>query len=258
VSWGIQPQPVIAQHAHRRRQDQLHVRPGATVITAHLMLERTGESLVIHRPERHAQRAQLVGHRREVPVHERPQQQHQVQPLGHGQLADHAAVQEGHHPGVEADVQVARVRVGVKEAVDQQHLDRRAEGGLPDLRHVKTGPAHRLDLRDLHPGDELLGQHPAARQRPVQRRDMHALDRLHVPGQGQHVVRLAVVVQLLQQRAAELLQHRPQPDLPCPGAAALAVAAHQPGYPQVRVHLAVQVGPLHLDGHLGAIARVTA
>jgi len=45
------------------------------------------------------------------------------------------------------------VRVGVEEAIDQQHLDRRAQGGLPDLSHVKTGRPHRVDLGDLHPGD---------------------------------------------------------------------------------------------------------
>ncbi len=72
------------------------------------------------------------------------------------QLADHPAVEEGHHAGVEVDEEVAGVRVGVEEAVDEQHLHGCPQRGVTDRGDVEPGGAHRVDVGDLDAADELL------------------------------------------------------------------------------------------------------
>ena len=110
------------------------------------------EGLGVGAPERLAQRAQRLGERLGVVLGRCVEQADQVEPLAETELADHPGVDEGQHAGVEIDEHVAEVRVGVEEAVDQDHLDRRPDRVVGDRLRVEAGGQDRVAIVGLDAG----------------------------------------------------------------------------------------------------------
>ncbi len=157
--------------------------------------------------EGRAHPAQRVGHALHAALLGDDHQLAETQPLLQVELAHHPEVDEGEHAGVEVDEQIARMRIGVEEAVHRQLLDERAECVAGDLVAVEAGRLDRLDVADLDALDELLGDDLGGREVGVDGRHVHAGQGLHVLGEAQGVVGLAAIVELLEDAGRELLEH---------------------------------------------------
>ena len=200
-----------------------------------------------------ADAAQRLRERERVALTRGGQQVDQAEPLLQRQRPDHARVDEGEDAGVEADDDVAGMRVGVEEAVDQQHLDRGADGRVGDRHRVEAGGDDRLAVGRGDAVDELHRDHALRGQVPVDLRNVDAVDPVEVLCEAARVVRLDRVVELEQQRAAELRHHLLDADVARRARAPLHRVRRAAEDLQVRLDLVLDPRPLQLDHDVASV-----
>ncbi len=74
------------------------------------------------------------------------------------------------------DEDVAGMRIRVKEAVDQEHLDRGSQRTVGDDVRVEAGPDDLVDVRDLDARSEVHRQDPLGGEAPDDAWHRDALD----------------------------------------------------------------------------------
>ena len=164
-------------------------------------------------------------------------------------VRDHAQVDEREPPVVGED-QVARVRIGVQHTVIEDHSEVGAEQLLDDRPRIDVHQPERPDVGDLLALDPLHRQH--ARRREVHDRVGHH-EQVIVLGQlaeGQQVAGLASVVQLPDQRPAELPKQRREPIPPTEIGALVRHLGQAGEHLHVALDDVARLGPLHLDDDL--------
>ena len=150
---------------------------------------------------------------------------------------------------------VARVHVGVEEAV-AEHLGE--EDGHAVARQpgdVDAGLAQPLDLADRHAEHALHHQHLGRAEVPDHLRHHQQVQAVHVAAQLRGVGRLAAQVQLVVQVLVELGDHFARAQAPAVGRQALEPARTGAQQPQVGVDHLEHAGTQHLDRHLAAVVQ---
>ena len=116
------------------------------------------ELAIVEARSRRAQADERVGDPAAVGGLEGVEQLDQGQPLVGAQFADEAEVEEDDLTGLRVDEDVARVRIAVEEAVDEDLLDERPDEDRAQVGRVHAGGAQALDVGDLDALHELRGQ----------------------------------------------------------------------------------------------------
>ena len=175
-------------------------------------------------------------------------QKHFQQVLAHPRrrLPDHAEVEQ-RDVAVVGEEDIARMRVGVEQAVDQHLLQIGAKQLLGERGAFDLESRKRADRRDLAAFHVIHRQHaPGA----VIRHGLRHVDQcelLQVRPDGDEIARFALVIKLVFQRNAKLLEHVEQPVAP----AELRVRVDEVGdlcqHFEVVRDLPRDVGPLDLD-----------
>ena len=182
------------------------------------------------------------------------QQLEQLLLVGRGDPRDHPDVEQD-QSAVIGDEHVARVRVGVEHALDQDLPDVDTEELVGECGAVQVHLSQRAHVRHLAPRDELHRQDPAGGE--VGERLRHH-DAIVVPQHGTdggEVVRLAPVVQLVHEGPSELLEEVADPE----PLAQLGVPVDESGevveHLHVLQHLGADARTLHLHHDLPAVAE---
>lgn len=141
----------------------------------------------------------------QVPTQEGNEQGDQVLAKGVVELAHHAEV-DHRQTAVGCDEEVARVRVGMEEAVLEDHLAQHPGGPRRKLPAVDAGHVEGRHVVDLQAVDAFEGQDPGGRRLPEHRRELHAGVVGEAGGEPLGVVGLREVVQLGEQRRGEVVR----------------------------------------------------
>ena len=107
------------------------------------------EALFVERVGGLAEGDEPVTDPRDVDLLDRVDESQEVHPLGRVELADEAEVQEHDLLGRRVAQDVARVRVAVEEAIDQDLLDDRPDEHGPEFGRIEAGRSKLVGLRDL-------------------------------------------------------------------------------------------------------------
>ncbi len=148
---------------------------------------------------------QHIGHGQGLALHQSQQQLEQLLTPAHREMPDHAEVDEGQRIARQVE-HIARVRVGVEEAVFHDHLEHGLRAALGQQLAIQ---ARSGELGQFMAGDALhkvLHIDAFARVSPVRARDTDPGQRGHVARQPFGVAAFGGQVQLALQRTAELAQ----------------------------------------------------
>ena len=148
--------------------------------------------------------------------------------------------------------------VGVKVTVDEDHLDRCRDGVVGDLLGVEAGGEDGVTVVGLDTGDELGGQHALAGELAHHRGDRDAGQRVEVAREPARVVGLEPVVELEQQRGAELLDDLMGARVARSGRAPFGEPCCAGEDQQVRLYARLDVRALNLDGDCAAVGQCRA
>ncbi|CAA9316599.1 MAG: hypothetical protein AVDCRST_MAG11-1804, partial [uncultured Gemmatimonadaceae bacterium] len=155
-----------------------------------------------------AQREEAVHHAVRVPADGGVHGVHEPPP-GLERHAHHHPEVEQHEPAVGGDEQVARVRVGVEQPVDEHHLHVHLHHLPHDARGGHAPLARPLLQRvDAPPLDELHHEHAAPRHRRLDARHHEPRVAGEVRADLLRVRRLGLVVHLVGDALGELVDHR--------------------------------------------------
>jgi hypothetical protein len=91
-------------------------------------------------------------------------------------------------PALQIHQDVARMRVGVEEAIDEQLFDERSQDIFADRQAVQPGRVDGRDVADLDPGHEIHRQDFGTAQLRVGLGHADAGHPFHVAGQPLHVI----------------------------------------------------------------------
>jgi hypothetical protein len=169
-------------------------------------------------------------------------------------VRDHAEVHQ-HQLGLVGEQHVARVRVGVDDAVHEHLVQVRAHQVGAQLAQRHLGARDRRDVRHLGPPHHLHRQHALRGVVPDRLGHAQVRVRRQVLGEDFEVLRLALVVELGQQHAAELLDPVAEAVLVVHAAEAADGAGDGAQQVEVGDDAGADVGPLHLDRHLAAVGQ---
>ncbi len=187
-----------------------------------------------------------VGNRVVVAVDERPEDESHPSPRPPVEPTEHAEVEEG-DAVTRQEEEVARVRIGVEEAVDEDLPYHRVRRDAQERFGVESRRAQLVRRRRAQPLDKLHRQHARRRTRPVH----CGHDDARVPGEElAHALggpRLAPEVELAAGVVGELGDRRGRPEGERLRAPALDPAGEKPEQREVALDLLGDPGPLHLD-----------
>ena len=147
------------------------------------------------------------------------------------------------------------MRVGVEEAVLEDHLHPRLRDQVREPSPLLQGRDVVVEIDELDAVQELEGQHPRSRVVPVDLRHDDALRVGEVAAEGLCVARLELVVELLADRAGELVDKRLRVDEVEGADAFLDHARGLVEQREVGLDLARGVRALHLDRDLVAVRK---
>src|SRR6185503_4649941 len=181
----------------------------ARAVVAVVDVAKLGDELLLHLPRiADAERGEPLRQRLDPLVHRVDEQAGEARHVLVRQLPDHAEVDEAdllrrleHHD-------VGGVRVGMEEAVPEDHVHLRLGDQIgeppPLLQRVRLG----VEVPKLHALEELQREHARARVAPEDARNSH----MRMPGEVAvellGVARLHAVIELLADRARELVHER--------------------------------------------------
>ena len=169
-------------------------------------------------------------------------------------VPDHAEIDQGDAP-VGFDEEVARVRVGVEEAVPEHHLGHRTGRAGRQGRTVGPGGIEPRQVVDLQPVHPLQGQHPGGGGLPEDPGDTDGVVVGEVRRETFGVASFGEVVQFRPQRGGELLGNAGQVVV----GGGLPMAAGPGGHVlqdlQVFLDLCGDPGSTRLDHDLGAVGQ---
>ncbi len=212
------------------------------------------EALLVLAREAHAEVGEPPRQRLDVLVGGVDEEPCQLGEVAVAELAGEAEVDEADSLGREHQ-DVRRVRVAVEEAVAEDHR----QPGLGDHVGEPVALLHRPDLEveigELDAGEVLEREHALARVAPVGARHRHVRVAGEVAMEGLGVAALLAVVELLADRARELVDELARVD----EVERAHAFAHEPRglleQLDVALDLARRVGPLHLDDDLAPVRK---
>ena len=138
------------------------------------------------------------------------------------------------------------MRIAVEEAVAEDHRHPRLRHQVGDVAPLLERPPLRVEVRDLRPVDPLERQHAAAGVAPEDPRDAHVGMSREVAVEGVRVACLEAVVELLPDRAGELVDELMGVDEVEGADTLLGDSRRLVEQGEVRLDLARRAGPLHL------------
>ena len=233
-------------HALQERADadvaQRHVR----VVERELVHVR-GEPLLVHRVLARPVEQHLE-HRLVVVAREAGEEIHDLVAPRRREPSGHAEVD--HRDAVAGQIEhVARMRVGVEEAVHQDHLQHRVGAALREEPGVEPGALDRREVVPRDALDALLHVHRGARPLREHARDEDVRIVLEVAREALDVARLRGEVELAQERAPEFLDHADRLIASRLGQLALDELREVPEDAQVGLDLRLDARPPHLEHH---------
>ena len=140
------------------------------------------------------------------------------------------------------------MRVAVEEAVAEDHRHPRVGEHLGEPAPLLRPVVERVDVGELRAVDVLEREHARPRVRPVDPRNLDVRVAREVLAEGLRVARLEAVVELLSNRAGELVDEPFRVDEVERPDALLREAGGLVHEVEVGLDLARRAGPLHLDG----------
>ncbi len=170
-----------------------------------------------------------------------------------GNVADHAEIDQC-DAAIGRQQHVARMRVGVEHAVDQDLLQVRAEEILGQRRAVHLGPFDAADGRDLRSADVVHREHAGGREIVHGQRHDDVLEVAQLVCDGDQVAGLLAVIELRQQRVLEFLDDARRINVAC-GADPIDDRRDLVERREVLVDPFPDARPLHLDRHFAAAAQ---
>ena len=145
------------------------------------------------------------------------------------------------------------MRVAVEEPVAEDHRHPGVGHPVGELAPLLRRARLEVDVRELVPWRQLQREHPSRRVAPDHLRHGNLVGVAEVPPEGLGVARLVLIIQLLPDRARELVDQRlgvDEIERPHPLAHDPRRRPHQL---EVGLDLPRRLGPLHLDGDLLAV-----
>jgi hypothetical protein len=152
--------------------------------------------------------------------------------------------------GIQADLDVARVHVGMEEAVAEHLGEEDGDAVARQLGDVHAGLAQALHLADGHAVHALHHHDLGMAEVPEHLGDQHQVQPRHVAAQLRGVGGLAHQVQLVVQVLVELGHHLARLQALAIGRQAFHPAGHHAHEAQVFFDDRQHAGAQHLDGHL--------
>ena len=147
------------------------------------------------------------------------------------------------------------MRVAVEEPVAEDHRHPRLGDQVGEVPALLERPCVELEVGELHAVEVLEREHARARVRPVDARDRDVRVTGEVPVEGIRVARLEPVVELLPDRARELVDDLVRVDEVERADALLGELRRLVHEREVGLDLPRRVRPLHLDGDAAAVRQ---
>ena len=247
-----------ARHEHERLADHLQrvdlAHRGAVVAVVHLA-QLDPQLVLLLLVEPHAEVVQPPRQRVHVLVHRVEQEPRQPAHVGLAERPGHAEVDQP-QAAVGEHHDVRGMGVAVEHPVAEDHLEPR----LGDQDREPAALVHRrrreIEVAELDALEPLERQHPLAGVGAVHARDGHARLLGEVAAEDLGVAGLGAVVELVPDRAGELVHDGHRVDERQP----VDAAAHDPRdlveQAQVGLDLAGGVRPLHLDRHPAPVRQL--
>ena len=256
---GRQRQPVLAQDGgdivHHPAQAELGQRGAAVLVDEgdHILLQRlhVGVAGILGPLHQH------LDHRLGIALHQAEHQRQQLVAARIAEPAHHAEIDEG-QPVARQVEDIARMRIGVEEAVLDDHLQHRLRAALRQQHAVEPGGVHPRQLMAGNAVDALLHIDPLAGPVPVDGRDDDVLAPGEMGGDTLGVVALALQVQLAAQRAPELAHQAGRLVGAQVGPLVLGQLRQALEQAQIGLDDRADAGPAHLDDDLGAVVQLRA
>ena len=192
-------------------------------------------------------------HRLVGPVVADREQELQQPVLQRGAHARHHAQVDERDALVEEE-DIARMRIGMEQAIAQHLLEVGAEQRIGQPFAVELEARERAQLGDLGAGDELHRQHARAGIGHDRLRDDDLGDRLQIVADGDEVQRLLAEVELAQHRLAELLEQERQPESPADLGVLVEKRRDLAERLEIIEHLLADSRALDLEGDCAAVA----
>ena len=195
-------------------------------IAVHQALDVVLEGDGVVAPRGPANGDQNTRHRLDVAVPQRPDELPQSKPVFQGQPAHQAHIEEDDATSLDVDPHIARVRIGVEEAIEKHLLQERTEEVDRQFLTIEACAVQHGAVGDLHPLDTLLRQYLGCAVRVIDQRNMHEGKLLHVMPQEVGIVQLVRIIQFDQDVLGELLKQCAQSEAAAPRRAPLDKLQH--------------------------------
>ena len=197
---------------------------------------------------------QDLGHGLRVALYQPEQQRQQLFAPARRQPPHHAEIDEGQTVAGQVE-DVAGVRVGVEEAVLDDHLHHRLGAALREHLAVQPRGVHGGQVLAGHTVDQILHIHARGGVLPVHARNPHVVQRREVARDAFGMAAFGSQIQLSPQRTGELAHQLLGAVGRQRGPLARGHAGQALEQPEIGVDHGFDAGAAHLHHHLGAVVQ---